>query len=84
MEEIYEVTETVEQSVEKPTLSTEVKHLLVELRSNNLNGNEIIAILTAERDEYKLQLEEVRDTLLEMLTREESEAETEHEENITI
>jgi len=66
-----------QENNEQPTLATEVAQLLNELKSNNSNGNEIIAVLTAERNELREQLEEVRDTLLEMLTRTDSTEATE-------
>ena len=50
-------------------IQEEVHELLNELKNNNLNGNEIIAVLKAENAELRLGFENVRDQLLDMLTR---------------
>ena len=50
-------------------IQNEISDLLTELKSNNLNGNEIIQVQKQEIDELKASLINVRDQLLDMLTR---------------
>ena len=59
-----ELNTTQEQPIEQ-----EIKELMQELKSNNLNGNEIIQTLKDENTELRESLESIRDDLLEMLTR---------------
>jgi len=59
-----ELNTTQEQPIEQ-----EIKELMQELKSNNLNGNEIIQTLKDENTELRESLINVRDQLLDMLTR---------------
>lgn len=75
MLENTETTEQVEQTEEVVAKQTaqevvsEIKEHIATLKNNNANGNEIIAIKDAEISELTDGLIEIRDDLLEMITR---------------